>query len=93
MQQTLDTLDYVRVTSNIIDAHQRDDGLIEAVTQDEELKIFHQKMKSGKLVEVTNMLTTGSIKPEMYKLHKKLKVWFHSNKTLKRYKKNNGEEE
>lgn len=84
----IEAVDILRTEVTILDAQQRDDGYVEAVydkgDNEEQLQLFD---KNAKRVEWNGR------EPEMYKLHKKLQIWFHSFKTLSKFKpaKNNEE--
>tara|TARA_R110000824_G_scaffold373482_1_gene563879 strand:+ start:74 stop:346 length:273 start_codon:yes stop_codon:yes gene_type:complete len=83
----MDTLDIIKSGEYIVDAQARDDGFIEAVfCNDEAEQLFMYEPCLDKNDEP--VFRPGVIpKPEMYKYHKKLKIWFHSKKTQLKFKK------
>ena len=78
----MDTIDIIKSDEFIIDAQERDDGLIEAVFcnnfTDEQLFMYEPCLDKND----EPVFKCGTIpNPEMYKYNKNLKTWFHSRKT------------
>ena len=96
----LDTIDIIKSEEFIVDAQERDDGLIEAVFcnnfTDEQL--FFYEAELDKYERPVEYIPPGPVEvtgvvPEMYRYNKKLKTWFHSRKTQLKFKKKNIEDE
>ena len=85
----MDTIDIVRIGKDVIEARERDDGFIEAIidtseqeeyTEEEVLVYYRPDLDlNGQPIQDLTM-----DKPEMFRCHKKLNIWFHSNKTLRK---------
>ena len=95
----MDTIDIVKAQEFVVDAHTRDDGLIEAVfcnnSTDEQLIFYEDWLdKHDEPVEYIppGPVEATGVSPEMFQYHKKLKTWFHSRKTQSIFKKKDKEE-
>jgi hypothetical protein len=89
MKPHLSTFDIIIAGTDVIDAQQRDDGLIEAIIdtseQDEydsdETLVFYRGDLNRHGQPIQDLTIDGA---EMFKYNKKLDIWFHSSKTLQR---------
>lgn len=87
----IDTIDVVLSKTFVLDAQERSDGFIEAVrlnnsTDMEELLLFKPELESGQPV-VHESLNPNDKRIEMYRWDVNVKTFFHSKKTLSKYKK------
>ena len=87
----IDTVDVIRSKTFILDAQERGDGFVEAIhlnNEDiEELLLFKPNLEAGEPV-IAEIMQPKDKNIEMYRWDQNIKTFFHSKKTLNRYKKN-----